>query len=84
MLRATCGACPPPWFDFFPPTDRGVDADMALFKFTKAILEGSPIDVYNHGEMDRDFTYVDDIARSIILFNRHRSNQTCSARKWFR
>jgi UDP-glucuronate 4-epimerase len=52
------------FFSAYGPWGR---PDMALFKFTKAILEGSPIDVYNHGEMDRDFTYVDDIARSIIL-----------------
>lgn len=39
---------------------------MALFKFTKAIFEGEPIDVYNHGKMKRDFTYVDDIARGTI------------------
>jgi UDP-glucuronate 4-epimerase len=52
------------FFSAYGPWGR---PDMALFKFTKAILEGSPIDVYNHGEMDRDFTYVDDIARSIVL-----------------
>ncbi len=52
------------FFSAYGPWGR---PDMALFKFTKAILEGSPIDVYNHGEMDRDVTYVDDIARSIIL-----------------
>jgi UDP-glucuronate 4-epimerase len=52
------------FFSAYGPWGR---PDMALFKFTKAILEGSPIEVYNHGEMDRDFTYVDDIARSIIL-----------------
>jgi UDP-glucuronate 4-epimerase len=39
--------------------------DMALFIFTKAILEGKSIDVYNHGKMKRDFTYVDDIVESI-------------------
>jgi UDP-glucuronate 4-epimerase len=52
------------FFSAYGPWGR---PDMALFKFTRAILEGSPIDIYNHGEMDRDFTYVDDIARSIIL-----------------
>jgi UDP-glucuronate 4-epimerase len=52
------------FFSAYGPWGR---PDMALFKFTKAILEGLPIDVYNHGEMDRDFTYVDDIATSIIL-----------------
>src|SRR5262245_50253911 len=41
--------------------------DMALFKFTKAILAGEPIDVYNHGQMDRDFTYIDDITQGIVL-----------------
>lgn len=38
---------------------------MALFIFTKAIVEGKPIDVYNNGNMQRDFTYVDDIVESI-------------------
>lgn len=40
--------------------------DMAYFKFTKAILEGNQIDVYNHGEMKRDFTYIDDIVEGIV------------------
>lgn len=40
--------------------------DMALFLFTKAILEGRPIDVFNHGKMRRDFTYIDDIAEGVI------------------
>lgn len=40
---------------------------MALFKFTAAILEGRPIDIYNHGEMWRDFTYVTDLVRGIRL-----------------
>lgn len=39
--------------------------DMALFIFTKAILEGRPIDVYNHGQMKRDFTYIDDVVECI-------------------
>lgn len=41
--------------------------DMALFKFTKAIIEGKTIDVYNEGKMKRDFTYVDDIATAVLL-----------------
>ena len=41
--------------------------DMALFKFTKAILEGGMIDVYNEGRMKRDFTYIDDIATAVLL-----------------
>ena len=39
---------------------------MALFKFTKAILEGRAIDVYNHGDMKRDFTFIDDLTRGIV------------------
>jgi UDP-glucuronate 4-epimerase len=39
---------------------------MALFLFTKAILEGRPIDVFNNGEMVRDFTYIDDIVEGVI------------------
>jgi UDP-glucuronate 4-epimerase len=39
---------------------------MALFLFTRAILEGRPIDVFNHGHMVRDFTYIDDIVEGII------------------
>ena len=39
---------------------------MALFKFTKAILEGKAIDVYNHGDMRRDFTYIDDIVEGVL------------------
>ena len=40
--------------------------DMAYFKFVKAIVEGTPIDVYNFGEMQRDFTYIDDIVEGIV------------------
>lgn len=45
--------------------------DMSLYIFTKAIIEGKPIDVYNGGKMARDFTYIDDITESIkrIVFN---------------
>ncbi len=50
------------FFTVYGPWGR---PDMALFLFTKAILEGRPIDVYNHGKMKRDFTYVDDIVESI-------------------
>jgi UDP-glucuronate 4-epimerase len=50
------------FFTVYGPYGR---PDMALFIFTKAILEGKPIDVYNHGRMKRDFTYVDDIVESI-------------------
>lgn len=40
---------------------------MALFKFTKAIINNQPIDIYNHGEMKRDFTYVEDIVEGVVL-----------------
>ncbi|HYF69244.1 MAG TPA: NAD-dependent epimerase [Ohtaekwangia sp.] len=50
------------FFTVYGPYGR---PDMALFIFTKAILEGKPFDVYNHGKMRRDFTYVDDIIESI-------------------
>jgi UDP-glucuronate 4-epimerase len=40
--------------------------DMALFKFTKAILAGQPIDVYNYGKMRRDFTYITDLVAGIL------------------
>ena len=40
---------------------------MALFKFTKAILNGDPIDVYNNGNMRRDFTYIDDLIDGVRL-----------------
>lgn len=50
------------FFSVYGPYGR---PDMALFIFTKAILEGKPIDIYNHGKMKRDFTYVDDIVESI-------------------
>ncbi|EGT0664118.1 NAD-dependent epimerase [Citrobacter werkmanii] len=51
------------FFTVYGPWGR---PDMALFKFTKAMLEGQSIDVYNHGKMKRDFTYIDDIAEAII------------------
>ncbi|MBF9031294.1 SDR family NAD(P)-dependent oxidoreductase [Rhodobacterales bacterium HKCCE3408] len=51
------------FFTVYGPWGR---PDMALFKFTRAILEGGPIDVYNHGEMSRDFTFVDDLVAGIV------------------
>lgn len=51
------------FFTVYGPWGR---PDMALFKFTKSILAGQPIDVYNHGEMYRDFTYIDDIVESMV------------------
>lgn len=51
------------FFTVYGPWGR---PDMALFLFTRAILEGKPIDVFNHGQMSRDFTYVDDIVEGVI------------------
>ncbi len=51
------------FFTVYGPWGR---PDMALFKFTKAILAGEPIDVYNHGRMRRDFTYIDDIVQGVV------------------
>jgi UDP-glucuronate 4-epimerase len=58
---------PTTMFRFFTVYGPWGRPDMALFKFTKAILNGDPIDVYNHGEMQRDFTYVTDIVEGIRL-----------------
>ena len=52
------------FFTVYGPWGR---PDMALFKFTKAILNGTPIDVYNYGDMSRDFTYIDDLVNGIRL-----------------
>ncbi|WP_421506142.1 NAD-dependent epimerase [Erwinia rhapontici] len=51
------------FFTVYGPWGR---PDMALFKFTRAILAGEKIDVYNHGQMRRDFTYIDDIAEAVV------------------
>jgi UDP-glucuronate 4-epimerase len=57
---------PTTMFRFFTVYGPWGRPDMALFKFTKAILEGTPIDVYNHGKMSRDFTYVTDLVDGIV------------------
>ncbi|WP_312059465.1 NAD-dependent epimerase, partial [Pantoea septica] len=51
------------FFTVYGPWGR---PDMALFKFTRAMIAGDAIDVYNRGEMKRDFTYIDDIAEAIV------------------
>ena len=51
------------FFTVYGPWGR---PDMALFKFTKAILDKKPIDVFNHGKHTRDFTYIDDIVEGMI------------------
>ena len=56
------------FFTVYGPWGR---PDMALFKFTRNILEGKPIDVYNFGNMERDFTYIDDIVNGIVKVLNH-------------
>ena len=51
------------FFTVYGPWGR---PDMALFKFTKKIIEGDEIDIYNNGELSRDFTYIDDIVEGVI------------------
>lgn len=51
------------FFTVYGPWGR---PDMALFLFTRAVLEGRPIDVFNHGNMVRDFTYIDDITEGVV------------------
>ncbi len=51
------------FFTVYGPWGR---PDMALFKFTKSILANKPIDVFNHGDHHRDFTYIDDIVRGVV------------------
>ena len=51
------------FFTVYGPWGR---PDMALFLFTKAILTGDPIKVFNRGEMERDFTYIDDIVEGVV------------------
>jgi UDP-glucuronate 4-epimerase len=58
-IQATCLR----FFTVYGPWGR---PDMALFKFSKLMLEGKPIDVYNNGDMRRDFTYVDDVVEGFV------------------
>ncbi len=51
------------FFTVYGPWGR---PDMAIFKFVRAIFEGRPIDVYNHGQLRRDFTYVDDVVDAVL------------------
>ena len=55
------------FFTVYGPWGR---PDMAMFKFADAILAGRPIDVFNHGDMERDFTYVDDVIESVVRLGR--------------
>jgi UDP-glucuronate 4-epimerase len=64
------------FFTVYGPWGR---PDMAAFKFVKAILAGETIEVYNHGQMQRDFTYVDDILEGVIQALDHPPTTTDSA-----
>ena len=57
---------PTTFFRFFTVYGPWGRPDMALFKFAKAIDEGKPLDVYNRGDMVRDFTYVEDLAEAVV------------------
>ncbi|WP_373295393.1 NAD-dependent epimerase/dehydratase family protein [Neogemmobacter tilapiae] len=59
-------ALPITMFRFFTVYGPWGRPDMALFKFVKAVLQGEPIDIYNHGDMRRDFTYVTDLVEGIV------------------
>ena len=78
------------FFTVYGPWGR---PDMALFKFTKAILENKPIDIHNHGNMVRDFTYIDDVVQAIIQiinipatadanYNTYNPNASSSSSPW--
>ncbi len=56
------------FFTVYGPWGR---PDMAPMKFAKRILAGDPIDVYNHGQMKRDFTYVEDLVHALVLLTAH-------------
>jgi UDP-glucuronate 4-epimerase len=58
------------FFTVYGPWGR---PDMALFRFTRNILEGQPIDVFNHGHHRRDFTYIDDIVEGVVRVLDHRA-----------
>ncbi len=60
------------FFTVYGPWGR---PDMAPFKFTKAISEGTPIDVYNYGNHRRDFTYIDDIVQGVIQTTMHTATE---------
>jgi UDP-glucuronate 4-epimerase len=61
------------FFTVYGPWGR---PDMALFKFTRAMLEGEPIPVYNGGEMWRDFTYIDDLVEAVVRLIEQRPDET--------
>lgn len=56
------------FFTVYGPWGR---PDMALFKFAAALFEGRPLDIYNHGNMSRDFTYIDDLVEAMLRLLNH-------------
>lgn len=64
------------FFTVYGPWGR---PDMALFSFTKSILEGKPINIFNYGNMKRDFTYIDDIVEGIVRLIDRKRNSSESA-----
>lgn len=61
------------YFTVYGPWGR---PDMALFNFTKSIYEGKPIELFNHGHMQRDFTYIDDIVAGTVSALTYKGNET--------
>jgi UDP-glucuronate 4-epimerase len=59
------------FFTVYGPWGR---PDMAVYKFTRLMLAGEPIDVFNHGQMKRDFTYIDDVVAGVIQAPRRTSD----------
>mgnify|MGYP003744223795 CR=1 FL=1 len=66
---------PTTMFRFFTVYGPWGRPDMALFKFTQAILDGHPIDVFNNGDMSRDFTYISDLVECIYLLSQNIPNK---------
>ncbi len=66
------------FFTVYGPWGR---PDMAYFKFTDAIMRGLPIEIYNHGRMQRDFTYIDDIVEGILRVIAHVPGHKCQSRQ---
>lgn len=69
------------FFTVYGPWGR---PDMALFKFTKAILEGNAIEIYNDGNLSRDFTYIDDLTRAIhLLISKIPAKTNCKQNRYY-
>lgn len=69
------------FFTVYGPWGR---PDMAIYRFTRAMLAGEPIDVFNHGQMRRDFTYVDDVVAGILLAHNSSAGKNGSKTNAFR